>query len=65
MLTSITTNKTSSLRVERMLSASVERVYKAWTDPAQIKKWFGCEYVTDIELTQDLAWWSVPGKDDN
>ncbi len=56
MLTAITTNKTaSSLKIQRTVSASVERVYKAWTDPAQMRKWFGCEYVTDIKVTQNLV----------
>jgi uncharacterized protein YndB with AHSA1/START domain len=56
MLTAITTNKTaSSLKMQRVVSASVERVYQAWTDPAKIGKWFGCEYVTDIKVIQDLT----------
>lgn len=55
MLTAITTNKTaSSLKIQRTISASVERVYKAWTDPRQMGKWFGCAYVTDIKVTQNL-----------
>ena len=55
MLTAITTNKTaSSLKIQRTVSASVERVYKAWTDPEQMRRWFGCEYVTDIKVVQDL-----------
>lgn len=56
MLTAITTNKTAtSLKIERTVNAPVERVYRAWTDPAQMKKWFGCEYVTHISIEQDLT----------
>lgn len=56
MLTAITTNKTaSSLKLQRVFRAPVERVYKAWTDPAQIRKWFGCEYVTNVHVMQDLT----------
>ncbi len=56
MLTAITTNKTaSSLKLQRTVSASVERVYKAWTEPEQMRKWFGCEYVTDIQVSQNLT----------
>jgi len=55
MLTAITTNRTAtSLKIQRTVSASAERVYKAWTDPEQLRKWFGCEYVTDIKVTQNL-----------
>lgn len=56
MLTAITTNRTtSSLKIQRTVNASVERVYKAWTDPAQLQKWFGCEYATHIEVNQNLV----------
>jgi uncharacterized protein YndB with AHSA1/START domain len=30
-----------SLTLKRRLNASAEKVYAAWTDPAQIVKWFG------------------------
>ncbi|CAN5245257.1 SRPBCC domain-containing protein [soil metagenome] len=56
MLTAITTNKTaSSLKIQRTVSASVERVYKAWTDPEQMRRWFGCQYVTGIKVVQNLS----------
>lgn len=56
MLTAITTNKTAnSLKIQRTVNAPVQRVYKAWTDPTQMQKWFGCEYVTDISVSQNLA----------
>lgn len=56
MLTAITTNRTASaVKLQRVVGASAERVYRAWTDPEQIKKWFGCEYVTNIEVSQDLV----------
>ncbi|HEY9730809.1 MAG TPA: SRPBCC domain-containing protein [Drouetiella sp.] len=56
MLTAITTNKTaSSLKLQRIVNAPVERVYRAWTDPAKIRQWFGCEYVIDVKVEQDLT----------
>ena len=30
-----------SLTLKRRLNAPPEKVYAAWTDPAQISKWFG------------------------
>ncbi len=31
--------ETFSLRVQRMVPASREAVFRAWTDPAQLKRW--------------------------
>jgi uncharacterized protein YndB with AHSA1/START domain len=44
----------TTFRVSKIISAPVERVYKAWTDPNQIKMWFGCDNVKESEITQDL-----------
>src|SRR2546428_13050089 len=30
-----------SLKIKRFIRAWRDRVYAAWTDPAQLKKWFG------------------------
>ena len=38
----------TTLEVSRTIGAPIDRVYKAWSDPAQIKVWFGpgdCEVV--------------------
>src|SRR5207248_10010658 len=32
-----------SLEIKRFIQASRDRTYAAWTDPAQLKKWFGPE----------------------
>lgn len=43
-----------SLTLKRRLKAAPAKVYRAWTDPAQIVAWFGpgnCEYLaSDIDL---------------
>jgi uncharacterized protein YndB with AHSA1/START domain len=44
----------TTFRVSKTISAPVDRVYKAWTDPNAIKVWFGCEAVKESEITQDL-----------
>lgn len=43
-----------TLQKTRIIKAPVERVYKAWTEPEQIKQWFGCGPTSCVELTQDL-----------
>jgi uncharacterized protein YndB with AHSA1/START domain len=39
-----------SLEIKRLIKAPRDRVYAAWTDPAQIKKWFGPENVRTRDL---------------
>ena len=39
-----------SLEIKRFIKAPRDRVYAAWTDPAQLKQWFGPENTR----TQDL-----------
>jgi uncharacterized protein YndB with AHSA1/START domain len=41
-------------RIERVFDAPRERVWKAWTDPEQIKQWFGPKGCTIPNLTVDL-----------
>jgi uncharacterized protein YndB with AHSA1/START domain len=55
MLTLISTNKTHALKIQRTLDASVERVYKAWTNPDEICKWFGCQDMSNCQVKQDLT----------
>jgi uncharacterized protein YndB with AHSA1/START domain len=43
-MTAKTAEKTS-LEVTRFINAPPARVYKAWTDPIQLRKWFGPENV--------------------
>jgi uncharacterized protein YndB with AHSA1/START domain len=39
-----------SLEIKRLIKASRDRVYAAWTDPVQLKQWFGPENVQTRDL---------------
>jgi uncharacterized protein YndB with AHSA1/START domain len=43
-----------SLEIKRFIRASRDRVYAAWTDPAQLKEWFGPESVQTRNLIADV-----------
>ena len=45
--------KNLSLEIKRLIKAPRERVYAAWTDPAQMKQWFGPENVQTRDLIAD------------
>lgn len=45
----------TQLEVSRTIRADRERVFVAWTDPAQIVKWWGAGGVTCPEAEMDLA----------
>jgi uncharacterized protein YndB with AHSA1/START domain len=49
-----TKTDTSMLKMERTLKAPVEKVFKAWTEPEQMIKWFGCAGNCGVNVTQDL-----------
>ena len=51
-MTSETTAKTS-LEIKRFINAPPSRVYEAWTDPAQLKEWWGPEGVRTRNLSAD------------
>jgi uncharacterized protein YndB with AHSA1/START domain len=42
-----------SLEIKRIIKAPRDRVYAAWTDPAQLRQWFGPEKVQTRELNAD------------
>ena len=42
-----------SLEIKRLIKAPRDRVYAAWTDPAQMKQWFGPENVQTRNLIAD------------
>ena len=42
-----------SLEIKRLIKAPRDRVYAAWTDPAQLKQWFGPENVQTRDLIAD------------
>ena len=43
-----------ALEVKRLIKAPRDRVYAAWTDPAQLKQWFGPENVQTHDLVADV-----------
>ena len=42
-----------SLEIKRLINAPRDRVYAAWTDPAQLKQWFGPDKVQTRDLIAD------------
>ena len=60
-MTTKTTDKTS-LEIKRFINAPRERVYRAWTDPAQLKEWWGPEgvrtrnFVADAKVGGKYRW---------
>ena len=47
-----TTEKTS-LEIKRFINAPRNRVYAAWTDPAQLRRWFGPENVRTRDIVAE------------
>ncbi len=50
------TTKTSdnrSLEIQRIIKAPRDRVYAAWTDPAQLQQWFGPDGVKTVRFSAD------------
>jgi uncharacterized protein YndB with AHSA1/START domain len=52
-MTAKTAEKTS-LEIKRSINATPARVYAAWTNPAQLKEWWGPEGVRTRNLTADV-----------
>lgn len=44
----------TSLEIKRLINAPRERVYRAWTDPAQLKEWWGPEGVRTRKIAADV-----------
>ena len=57
-MTTKAANKTS-LEIKRVINAPRSRVYAAWTDPAQLKEWWGPEGVETRNFAADAR---VDGK---
>ena len=53
------TSEKTSLEIKRFINAPRARVYAAWTDPTQLKEWWGPESVRTRNLVADP---SVGGK---
>ena len=47
------TKQNLKLEIKRVINAPRDRVYAAWTDPAQLKQWFGPESVQTRDLVAD------------
>ena len=43
-----------TLQVQRTIRAPAERLFAAWTDPAQLKKWWGPKHVVCSDAAVDL-----------
>jgi uncharacterized protein YndB with AHSA1/START domain len=46
----MTTEEKLSLEIKRLIKAPRDRVYAAWTDPEQLRQWFGPENVQTRNL---------------
>jgi len=44
----------SALEMRKTLKAPVDRVFKAWTEPEQMIKWFGCWETSTVNIQQDF-----------
>lgn len=49
-----TANAETILELSRNIKAPPDRVYAAWTDPAQLKQWFAPEDVTTVDFVADV-----------
>src|SRR5712691_11456362 len=47
------TEQNLKLEIKRFINAPRDRVYAAWTNPAQLKEWFGPENVQTRDLIAD------------
>ena len=48
------TAEKTSLEIVRFINVPPDRVYDAWTDPAQLRRWFGPENVRTRKITADV-----------
>ena len=51
-MTSKATEKTS-LEIIRFINAPRDRIYQAWTDPVQLKEWWGPKEVRTLKIVAD------------
>ncbi|PYK74081.1 MAG: SRPBCC domain-containing protein [Verrucomicrobia bacterium] len=56
------TQQNIKLEIKRVIKARRDRVYAAWTDPAQLRHWFGPatvqtnELIADVRVGGDFRW---------
>ena len=58
----------TSLEIKRFINAPPARVYAAWTDPVQLKEWWGPKEVQTLKFVADTRVggkyrWDLVGKD--
>ena len=53
------TEENVRLEINRVIKVPRDRVYAAWTDPAQLKAWFGPENVQTHDLVADARGYSA------
>jgi len=44
----------ATVRLKKIVNATAARAYRAWTEPEQMIKWFGCDQVTEVKVQQDF-----------
>src|SRR5947209_18318474 len=48
------TQENTTLEISRLFKAPPQRVYAAWTDPVQLRQWFGPEEVQTHDFVADV-----------
>lgn len=48
-----TKTEKTSLEIKRFINAPRDRVYAAWTDPVQLKEWWGPKEVRTLQIVAD------------
>src|SRR5271168_486051 len=43
-----------TVTVRKTVKAPVEKAFRAWTEPNQMTKWFGCDKVANVQVSQDF-----------
>jgi uncharacterized protein YndB with AHSA1/START domain len=51
--TTMTTTEKTTLEIKRFINAPRDRVYAAWTDPVQLKEWWGPKEVRTLKIVAD------------
>ena len=53
-MSSSKTTPMETVTLHKTVKARIDRVFKAWTEPAQMSKWFGGQGVTAIRVSHDF-----------